>query len=568
MKKTIGKAGKRLLLATVLLTLMSPAWSQDKLMGILRTELQREKKAFDASAQPPYYISYRVEDSKKQNITTYFGALIDSHEDHTRTLTPSVRVGSFVLDNFHPGGLKSSVAASSTPMPFDDNVQANQQTIWNFTDACYRKAVNALINVKSAMAVAVAAEDKSPDFSKADVVKYYEPLLNENQIKIDLTKWEGRLRKYSQIFLKDSHIITGSAIMTNEIIRKYFIDTDGSETIENRTATRVMISGSVKADDGMEMPLFLSYFSFSPEGLPDDKTMTGDVQKLVDKLIRLRTAPVAQPYSGPALLLGGASGVFFHEIFGHRVEGLRMRKETDGRTFKKKIGESVLPPTFSVAMDPTMKNYQGQDLNGYYKIDDEGVRGKRVDVVENGILKNFLMTRTPLDGFPFSNGHARASAGNDVTSRQSNLIVTTSDLKTDEQLRKLLIEEAKNQGKEYGYIFASVSGGFTLTMTNQPNAFNVSPVEVYRVYVDGRPDELVRGVDLIGTPLSMFSQIICAGGKSEVFTGVCGAESGQIPVTAISPSILVKQIETQLKSKSQMRPPVLERPTITLMNNN
>jgi hypothetical protein len=178
------------------------------------------------------------------------------------------------------------------------------------------------------------------------------------------------------------------------------------------------------------------------------------------------------------------------------------------------------------------------------------------------------MTRTPLDGFPRSNGHARASAGMDPTSRQSNLIVTTTDLKTDDQLRQLLVAEAKSQGKEYGYIFASVSGGFTMTMTNQPNAFNVSPVEVYRVYVDGRPDEMVRGVDLVGTPLSMFSQIICGGGKSEVFTGVCGAESGSIPVTAISPSILVKHIETQRKGKSQDRPPILDSPDLKKVNIN
>ena len=234
----------------------------------------------------------------------------------------------------------------------------------------------------------------------------------------------------------------------------------------------------------------------------------------------------------------------------------------------KKVGENVLPTTFSVYMDPSMKNFKGQDLNGYYPIDDQGVRGERVNVVENGILKNFLMTRTPLDGFPRSNGHARSSAGMDVTSRQSNLIVTTNDLKTDEQLRNLLKEEAKNQGKAYGYIFASVSGGFTMTMTSQPNAFNVTPVEVYRVFVDGRPDELVRGVDLVGTPLAMFSQIMCAGGKSEVFTGVCGAESGSVPVSAVSPSVLVKQVEMQRKDKSLDRLPILERPAISLTNNN
>ena len=568
MKKTISRTGKRLLVACVFLSMMSPAWSQDKLMGILRAELQREKKAFDTCASPPYYISLRVEDSKKQTISTTFGALIDSHEDHSRSLTPTVRVGSYKFDNFHPGGQSFMNNYTSVSIPFDDNAKAIQLTIWNALDKSYQKSVNNLGSIKSSQAVTVAAEDKSLDFSKTEVEKYFEPAMSEKQSRFDPKKWEVRLRKYSALFLKDSHIISGTANFNFETSRKYYIDTDGSESAQNATSARIFISGIIKADDGMELPLYLSYFSFTPEGLPDDKTIENDVQKLVDKLIQIRTAPVVQPYTGPALLLGSASGVFFHEIFGHRVEGQRMRNESDGQTFKKKVGESVLPLTFSVYMDPELKNYKGQDLSGHYIIDDQGVRGERVNVVENGILKNFLMTRTPIDGFPRSNGHARASNGMEVTARQSNLIVSTSDLKTDDQLRQLLIAEAKAQGKEYGYVFASVSGGFTMNSTYMPNAFNVTPIEVYRVYVDGRPDEMVRGVNLVGTPLSMFSQIICAGGKSEIFIGFCGAESGTVPVTAISPSILVRQVEMQRNSKSQNRPPILDRPTVNMMNNN
>lgn len=564
----MNRSGKRLLLASIFLAMMSQVWSQDKLMDIMKTELQREKKAFDTCAIPPYYISLRVEDSKRQTISTTFGALIDSHEYLSHRLTPTVRVGSYQFDNFHPGGQRFMNNYLSIAMPFDDNAKAIQLTIWNALDKCYQSSLNTLESIKSSIVVNVAAEDKSLDFSKTEPEKYFEPAMSEKQTRFDPKKWEVRLRKYSALFLKDSHIISGTANLNFETSRKYYIDTDGSESAQNATTTRILISGTIKADDGMELPLYLSYFSFTPEGLPDDKTIENDVQKLVEKLIRIRTAPVVEPFTGPALLLGSASGVFFHEIFGHRIEGHRMRNESDGKTFKKKIGESVLPLTFSVYMDPSLKNYKGQDLCGHYVIDDQGVRGERVNVVENGILKNFLMTRTPIEDFPRSNGHARASGGMEVTARQSNLIVSTSDLKTDDQLRQLLIAEAKAQNKEYGYIFASVSGGFTMNSTYQPNAFNVTPVEVYKVYVDGRPDDLVRGVNLVGTPLSMFSQIICAGGKTEIFTGICGAESGSIPVTAISPSILVRQVEMQRNSKSQNRQPILDRPTVNMMNNN
>ncbi len=224
------------------------------------------------------------------------------------------------------------------------------------------------------------------------------------------------------------------------------------------------------------------------------------------------------------------------------------------------VGEIVLPDHLSVIMDPTIKTYNGQDLNGYYKYDDQGIKAEKVSIIKNGTLEGFLMSRCPIENFPISNGHGRAEPGKEPVTRQSNLIVETSDPLSEAKLRELLIKEAKNQGKEYGYYFKSVVGGFTMTGRFIPNAFNVTPTEVYRVYVDARPDELVRGVDLVGTPLAMFSQIEAAGEKAEIFTGTCGAESGRIPVTGISPTLFVKQIEMQKKSKSQEKSPILPRP--------
>jgi TldD protein len=183
-------------------------------------------------------------------------------------------------------------------------------------------------------------------------------------------------------------------------------------------------------------------------------------------------------------------------------------------------------------------------------------------LVEKGILKNFLMSRTPINGFLTSNGHGRSMSGLQPVSRQSNLIVENLQPKKQDELRKELVKMIKEQKEPYGYLFDDVIGGFTNTGRYSPNAFNVTPTLVYRVYADGRPDELVRGVNLIGTPLAMFSQIVSAGGKPEVFNGTCGAESGNVPVSAISPMLLVKQIETQKKAKSQERPIILPRPDV------
>jgi predicted Zn-dependent protease len=278
------------------------------------------------------------------------------------------------------------------------------------------------------------------------------------------------------------------------------------------------------------------------------------------KLKELKEAPVVEAFSGPALLSPETAGVFFHEIFGHRVEGQRMRQETDGQTFKKKTGEIVLPDFLNVYMDPTIDKYGGREINGHYKYDDEGVKGQKVTLVEKGILKGFLMSRVPVEGFPESNGHGRAAAGLNPASRQSNLIIECTQEKSENELRQALREELKRQSKDYGYYFASVTGGFTTTGRYSTNVFNVTPNEVYRVYADGRPDELVRGVDLVGTPLAMFSQIGAAGGGIGYFTGMCGAESGAVQVSCVSPMLFVRQIEIQKKPKSQSLPPLLPKP--------
>ena len=189
----------------------------------------------------------------------------------------------------------------------------------------------------------------------------------------------------------------------------------------------------------------------------------------------------------------------------------------------------------------------------------QGVRGRRVVVVDHGILKNFLMSRSPIEGFPQSNGHGRKQQGLAAVARQSNLIVEISNPVSHADLKKMLMEEIKKQNKPFGLYFQDVEGGFTLTGRIIPNAFNVLPIMVYRVFPDGR-EELVRGVDLIGTPLTTFSKMVTGDDQIATFNGICGAESGAVPVSASSPAVLVSQIEVQKKEKSQERTPILPPP--------
>ena len=318
-----------------------------------------------------------------------------------------------------------------------------------------------------------------------------------------------------------------------------------------------------KAADGMELPLYTSYFATSPGGLPDETQLMAEARAMVALLGQLRRAPVVEPFSGPAILSGRAAGVFFHEIFGHRVEANRQRNVSDGQTFTRRVGQPVLPAFLSVIFDPTLKKLGNVELMGHYTYDDQGVRAQRVTVVEKGTLKTFLLDRAPLADFPRSNGHGRAEPGYLPVSRQSNLVVESSHAVSRDELMTQLRDEARRQGKPFGLLFENIEGGFTTTGRGSPNAFNVLPNVVYRVFTDGRPSELVRGVDLIGTPLAAFGKIVATDNRVDVFNGICGAESGGVPVSASSPALLVSEVEVQKKAQSQETGPILPAPLAT-----
>jgi predicted Zn-dependent protease len=276
----------------------------------------------------------------------------------------------------------------------------------------------------------------------------------------------------------------------------------------------------------------------------------------VEELLK---APVAEPFVGPAILSGRAAGVFFHEIFGHRIEGHRQKDESEGQTFTQKVGEQILPTFLSVTFDPTKKSIAGVDLNGYYEYDDEGVKARPVVSVENGILRNFLMSRSPIQGFDNSNGHGRRQPGREIVSRQSNLIVSSTKAVSDAQLKQMLIDEIKRQNKPYGIYFDNITNGFTTTQRAGLQAFSVVPVIVYKVFPDGH-EELIRGADIVGTPLASFAKIIATGDTASVFNGFCGAESGSVPVSAVSPAILISEIEVEKKQQGQDLLPLLPSP--------
>lgn len=560
-------AFRRACLSAVLLTApleVLAGASADPPLRTMQLELQRMTETLGKSSPTVYFLSYQVTDNTAAHVSASFGALTSSRERSTRTLDVDLRVGDYSFDSSHAmRGAGSFDAFEIRPtreeLPLDDNPEALRVALWLETERKYRDAVRRFEKAKANVGVKITQEDRSGDFSRSDVEAYVEPVA---PFTADRVAWERRLRALTEPFAKHDQIVAADAWWMAERETRRYVNSEGTTVQTSTPFYRLMVTARAKAADGMELPLQQSYMSFRPDGFPDDATLARDVERMIRTLLALTKAPVAEPYTGPAILSGRAAAVFFHEIFGHRIEGQRQKNEEEAQTFKKKLNRPVLPPFMSVYSDPSLRQLNGLELVGYYPYDDEGVKAQRVTVVKDGVLKAFLMSRSPIEGFDRSNGHGRRQQGNKVVARQSNLLVRSSRSVPRAELKRMLIQRTKATGKPYGLLFDDIEGGFTFTARILPNAFNVRPTVVYRVYPDGK-EELVRGVDLIGTPLMAFSKIVATDDAPAAFNGVCGAESGWVPVSAVSPGLLVSQIEVQRKEKSQERSPLLPPPAAT-----
>ena len=530
-------------------------------LAILQSELQRNFQVLKKEQTPAYFMSYTMYDTRSSSIVASFGALQRSDESRSRFATVEVRVGDYQLDNTHPirgDSRATSPRLNQIVMPLTDDEKPMRVALWSTTDRTYKQATEALTRVKTNVAAKIKEDDPAPDFSREDPQTFTG---STAAYSLDTKAWEARIRRISAPFADDALVFRSDVSLSVESTNRYYTNTEGSEVATGDVTCRLFIDAVTKADDGMELPLYSSYFATSPEGLPDEKQLLADVRRMVDLLGQLRKAPLVDPYSGPAILSGRAAGVFFHEIFGHRVEANRQRNADDGQTFASRVGQPVLPSFLSVEFDPTLQKLGGVELMGHYVYDDEGVKGRRVTVVDKGVLKTFLLDRAPLHDFSRSNGHGRAEPGYVPVSRQSNLVVESSRGVSSDRLMSMLRDEARKQGKPFGLLFDNIEGGFTNTDRDSANAFNVLPNVVYRIYTDeSRAPELVRGVNLIGTPLSAFSKIVATGDKADVFNGVCGAESGGVPVSASSPPLLVSEVEVQKKAQSLEAMPILAAP--------
>ncbi|MBZ5707918.1 TldD/PmbA family protein [Nannocystis pusilla] len=518
----------------------------------------------DDAEVPAYFLAYDLVARDHLWLEAQDGQIVRNRTDTDRTVDVDVRVGSRQLDNSHPGdanygpgnGLGSGMFVSVQNDPL-----ALSQALWQYTEQQYKDALAAFSEAESAEQLKSQAEDKppSPDFSEEKPNIHAEP-----PVALDLAalskQWEPRLREVSAALAADPHVLESQVVFLAWVDNRAYVNSENTRIQGSQVRLRLMLQARTQADDGMTLDRFESFEARDPEQLPAQAVLMATAKRLREELLALRVAPLAEPYAGPAVLAGRAAGVFFHEIFGHRLEGHRQKDDFEGQTFANMIGKRVLPVFLDMVDDPTAETLGGVPLSGHYHVDDEGVPAERVVLVERGKLRAFLLGRSPVLPFTKSNGHGRRERGNQAVARQGNLIVTSRKTIPDRELRRALIDEVKRQNKPYGLWFSDIQGGYTITDRSGPQAFKVMPLLVYRVWPDGRPDELVRGVDIVGTPIAAFETIVATGDSPGIFNGMCVAESGEVPVSAVSPSLLLRNLEIERATHERGKPPLLPPP--------
>jgi len=536
--------------------------AKDPYMNALVKELDRSFTGFkNAEKTPLYFLGYELTASRYRYLSSKLGALDGDSEHLSNKLDIDMRVNTMDLDNTHQ--VKGNMAWASytqsqdLPVALEGDENALRARIWEYTDKAYKKAQENFTKVKMNKAVTAAEDDPSADFSPAQAENFYETV---NLMDPDLAAWRERLKKHSARLAGYKFIYDSGVTVNYENENRYLVNSEGTRVKTGNNFITLSYYLTSRTTDGMELSRGERYNTDSFADLPSEETVNADMDRSIAEMKALKDAPIVEPYSGPAILKARAAGVYFHEIIGHRLEGHRQKLEDSGQTFAKKVGQKVTSEIVTLYDDPNLRDFRGVPLRGFYRYDDEGVKAQRVSLVENGVLKGFLMNRSPIRGFPASNGHGRRSSGRQTVARMGNLMMKASVTSTYPELRNQLIAECKKQNKTFGLVFEDISGGFTNVNRGGAQAFKVLPLLVYKVYTDGRPDEMVRGVDIVGTPITSFSKIAAAADDDAVFNGTCGAESGWVPVSSVSPSVLISEMEVEKSEKSQEKPPVLDPP--------
>ena len=509
-----------------------------------------------ANLEKPYFIQYLVLDEDEFEARATFGALTRSAPSKQRLVYSQVRVGSYDFDNTEfqaggPGGGGGTTGLYQGAM--DNDYDSLRHTLWLATDASYKSAIE-LIAQKRASIQNRTQEDRVPDFSK-ELPNV--SVAERRTLEFDRPKIETQLRQWSQIFRDFPNIQSSSVTLRARLNHRYVVNSEGTRTMAPELLIILQASASAQAADGMvvsdSVPVYAREFS----DLPSTDTYASAIRQMAKDLTALREAPALEAdYSGPALLVGQVATEMFARVLAPNLTGQRGPLTRNGQSatppLEDRMNRPILPPYVSVVDDPTVKTFNNRKLIGYYTNDDQGVPGKRLTLVDGGLLNDFLMSRRPGKGRLQSNGHGRNGFPGRESPQVSNLIVTAKDGKSADDLKKELLKAAKEERLEYGIIIrASIAGG------SGPVG---SPVMVYKARVSDGKEELVRVAGASGLNVQGLRHLVAVGNDSTASNRVVGTQGAETPTSIVAPSVLVEEISLDKPSGTQNKPSLITHP--------
>lgn len=524
----------------------------DATTGAARAELAR---LVAATPEAPYHAALGLTDATVLRVQAAHGAVGSPLYDRRVTLDLDLRLGEPGLDHTRPlpDELLLDAGHAAASLPLDGGARATRVAVWKAWERASRGAREQLARVR-----AVPPEElpPGPDFD-AEVPGTVD-LVPVPPLEVDLEPLRAGLAAQSRAFLDAPGLLDSHVGLRVERAVRTTLTTGGTEVRDVARVVRWTAWVAVRTPDGRRLEGADAVQGETLGDLPPSEVLRARVEALVARVGAEAAAPEVAPEAAPAVLEARAAAVFFHEILGHRLEG---RRGAGDRTFADRLGVAILPPFLDVVDDPTRTRWGDEPLGGHYRYDDEGVPARSVTLVEGGVLRGLLTSRTPVSGGLASNGHGRRQAGSAPAPRQGNLLVLARAPVSSARLRALLVERLQATGQPWGYRVGDIEGGATRTSGDGAQVFHVRPLELWRVHADGRPDERVRAMDLVGTPLVTFGRILAAGDDPAVFNGWCGAESGWVPVSAVAPSLLFSELEFQHR-ESPLAPAPLHPPPL------
>jgi TldD protein len=531
----------------------------DLMFRVLRDEMTRAttRLKIEKSA-PPYYLEYAATESEYFQASASFGEITGKGGGKSRSCSIDLRVGDYGLDNTNFAGNRGG---GGTSLTVDDDYDALRHELWLATDRVYKSALEEL-EKKKAFLQQNTVQDRPDDMSKEDPVILIEPAA---KLEIDKDAWSATAARVSAVFKEFPRIQKSRVVAFGRAETKWFLNNEGFRHRVGETAAGIVFGAMIQAEDGMKLGDSEIIGGRSTAELPSADAIVARARELAQRLEALADAPKAEEYTGPILFEGFAGASFFAQALGpqlgssHEAVG---RGGTGGNPWKEKIGQRVTKAFLSVTSDPGAKEYKGAPIFGSYAVDDDGVRGQKVSLIENGVLKTFCMSRIPTRHIKKSNGHSRDGVGG-----PSTLFIESKKQESMEGLKKRLFELGKDEGLGHVYIVRKLGqnfaasldyGAFQGIMGARGQVSLMPPILLYRVDIATGKEELVRGARWGSITLNILRrEIVSTGDDTRAWMGA--GRGGDLGVV-VAPSVLVGEIELNKPGKETEKLPSYPHP--------